>query len=144
MRDGIEPLDTKQTCFLEALLQVPTVLAAAKQANISEATAHRWLKQERFRAALREARRETFAQATARLAAAAVDAVDALSGVATDNTAEAEVRVKAAQVILNTALKAAETDDVIARLDALQTIRSESDVLELQAKILEERAAAGR
>jgi hypothetical protein len=133
-------LTGKQALLVEALLAAPTVAAAVEQAGVHRTTAWRWMREPGFRSKLREARRNLVALATARMAAASMDAAEALVAIAKSPSAADGARVKAAQTLLNTMLRSAETDDVIERLDALDTIRAESDALETEARILELRA----
>ncbi len=59
-----EQLTTQQHKAIEALLLTNTIVRAAKRANVSEASIYRWMKQESFQTALREARRDILAHTT--------------------------------------------------------------------------------
>jgi hypothetical protein len=109
----------KQEQLIAALLSHPTVEAAAKAIGIADTTAARWMKTPEFQAAYREVRREAMRQTTARLQEAAREAVDALREV--QRTGESEsARVSAARTILEQSIKAADMEDVQARLEALE------------------------
>jgi hypothetical protein len=114
----------KQEQLIAALLSHPTIEAAAKSIGISDATAWRWMKTSEFQVAYREARREAMRQTTARLQEAAREAVDALREV--QRTGESEsARVSAARTILEQAIKAADLEEVQARLEALEKALTE-------------------
>jgi hypothetical protein len=73
-----------------------------------------------FAEAFRKARREAFSQSVARLQHASNAAVGTLLRVMTDREAPAASRVRAADVVLQTALRGIEMEDLEARLDRLE------------------------
>jgi hypothetical protein len=119
MNDYAE-LEPGQERAIIALLSGPTLRAAASSAGISETTLWRWLREPNFRAAYRRARREALERATSRLAALVETAVEALGEIVADRTVSPHVRVSAASRIVEFALKAAEIEDVQARLEKLE------------------------
>ena len=119
MKDFVE-LEPAQERAIVALLSEPTLRAAASSAGISESTLWRWLRDPAFRVAYRRARQEVLERATARLAALVGVAVEALSEIVADRAVSPHVRVSAASRIVEFALKAAEIEDVQARLEKLE------------------------
>ncbi len=119
--DGI-PLNPQHEKAIAALLHERTIEAAAARAGIGERTLIRWLKAPEFAGAYRAARREVVTLAIVQLQTAAGEAVEVLRTVATDITAPASSRVSAARAILDTSLRAVETEDLAARLDALEVL----------------------
>jgi hypothetical protein len=119
MNDYAE-LEPGQERALIALLSEPTLRAAAASADISETTLWRWLREPNFRVAYRRARQEVLERATTRLAALVDTAVEALGEIVADRTVSPHVRVSAASRIIEFALKAAELEDVQARLEKLE------------------------
>src|SRR2546428_4857936 len=115
-----EKLKRKQDQAVAALLLHPTLATAAKAVGVGEKTLWRWLRDEGFSAAYREARREAVSQAIARLQQVATEAVDALRGVMSDMAVPAPARVSAAKVVLEMAVKAVEVEDLEHRLKALE------------------------
>jgi hypothetical protein len=113
-------LEPGQERAIIALLSEPTLRAAASSAGISETTLWRWLREPSFRVAYRRARQEVLERATIRLAAIAEAAVEALGEIVADPTVSPHVRVSAASRIIEFALKAAEIEDVQARLEKLE------------------------
>jgi AcrR family transcriptional regulator len=114
-------LTPKQELLIAALLSSATIQDAAKAAGVSEATAHRWLRNAAgFDAAYRQSRRAAVGQATARLQQVSGAAVSVLVQVMANKTTPASVRVAAASKVLDFAIKAVELEDLDARLLALE------------------------
>ena len=103
-----------------ALLEHPTLEKAAAALAVSDVTLWRWMQNPEFQEAYRKARREAFAQSVARLQHASQAAVGTLLRVMTDREAPAASRVRAADVVLQTALRGMESEDIAARLDRLE------------------------
>jgi hypothetical protein len=103
-----------------ALLEQPTVAAAAHSAGVHRATLYRWLKEPRFQAAYREARREALRLATARLQQISGEAVEALREIVGDRSQQGASRVGAARCILDYAAKMTELEDFGERLARLE------------------------
>ena len=75
---GLKP---SQIRALAALFDSPSIVAAARKAEVGERTLQRWLgEDERFKTALRQAGSETLAQAWLRIQQNASRAVDAIHG----------------------------------------------------------------
>lgn len=115
-------MTAKHEKLLAALLCTPTIQAAAKGAGISESTALRYLKENEFAGAYRDARREVVSHAVTQLQSACGEAVATLREVAGDSEAPAGSRVAAARSILETSLRAIELDDISARVEALESL----------------------
>jgi hypothetical protein len=110
----------KQEEAIAALLTSRNLEEAAKVAKVSPKTLMRWLKVPQFEAAYREARRATFAQSVARLQQASSAAVSTLLKVMIDPNSPASSRVRAADSVLDHALKAIEIEDIEARVAAIE------------------------
>jgi hypothetical protein len=113
-------LEPGQERAIIALLAEPTLKAAAASAGISETTLWRWLREPNFKVAYQRARQEALGRATTRLAALVEVAVEALGEIVADRTVSPNVRVSAASRIVEYALKAAEIEEVQARLEKLE------------------------
>jgi transposase-like protein len=105
---------------IAALLVQRNVEEAARSIGIATQTLVRWMKVPEFQTAYREARRAAFSQATARLQQAMSAVVTTLLKLAVDPNAPAAVKARAAYYILTLATKAMETDDIDARVLALE------------------------
>jgi hypothetical protein len=105
---------------IAALLQAETIRGAAKEAGIAEATLHRYLKDEAFKEAYREAKRAVVDQAVSQLQRSAGKAVKALSGIIDEQDAPASARVSAAKTILEMAMKAVELENLEKRIATLE------------------------
>src|SRR5712691_7854146 len=110
----------RQDRFVLALLEHPTLEKAAAAVGVSDVTLWRSLQKPGFAEAYRKARREAFSQSVARLQHASNAAVGTLLRVMTDREAPAASRVRAADVVLQTALRGMEMEDLEARLDRLE------------------------
>ena len=115
-----ERLQPKQSKALAALLSQPTMREAAKDCGISETTLWRWLNDDAFQAAYRQARRQVVEQAMSELQAACSDAVATLRK--NLNCGAANVEVSAAKTILDQAVKAIELTDMEERLEQLEQL----------------------
>ena len=113
-------LTDKQERAIIALLNQPTITAAADAADIGLRTLHTWLAEPAFSDAYRTARREATQQAIARLQQVSSDAVQVLADIMNDTSAPKTVRVSAASKVLDTAIKSVELDDLAARIAALE------------------------
>ena len=120
MRAHGEKLSRKQEQTIAALLTCDSLTAAAAGCGIAEATLHRWLKDDGFQAAYREARRAVVQQAIVQVQGATGEAVETLRAVMQDADAPASARVSAAKAILETAIRAVELEDLEARIAALE------------------------
>jgi hypothetical protein len=93
---------------------------AARTAGVGVSTLRRWLRLPEFEDAYRKARRDAFSQSTARLQQASSAAVSTLLKVMVDTTSPASSRVRAADSVLDHAVKAIELEDIEARIEALE------------------------
>ena len=95
-------------------------------AGIGTKTLLRWLKLPEFQAAYRQARREAFGQAVARLQQGTSAAATTLLKMMLDPKTPASVRVRAAECVMNQATKAIEIEDIEARVAELERATEES------------------
>jgi len=117
-------LGRKQEDAIAALLTQRNVEEAARAAGIGVRTLLRWLKLPEFQSAYRQARRDAFGQAIARLQQGTSAAATTLLKVMIDPGAPASVRVRAADSVLNHATKAIEIEEIEARVAALEQAAS--------------------
>lgn len=113
-------LPRKQEAAIMALLSESTLQLAATAAGISESTLRRLLRDEHFAAAYREARRQAFGQAIGQLQHGARKAVATLLRVCDDVGAPAHAQVAAARAVLEMGQKWIETEEMEARLAAIE------------------------
>jgi hypothetical protein len=111
---------------IAALLTQRNVEEAAAAVHISPKTLLRWMREPEFDRAFRAARRATFSQSVARLQQAAPAAVTTLLKTLVDPAAPASVRVRAAECIMNHAIKAIELEDIEGRLAELERAAEET------------------
>jgi hypothetical protein len=110
----------KKEDAIAALLIQRNIEEAAKAAGIGANTLLRWLKVPEFQAAYRQARRDAFGQATARLQQASGATVSTLLKVMVDQNTPASTKVRAADCVLDRAGKAIEIEDIEARVSELE------------------------
>jgi len=124
-----DKLSRKQEQGISALLLQPTLADAATAIGVDERTLRRWLREHpAFQAAYREARRQVVQHAIVQVQQATAEAVATLRTVMQAQTAPASAKVSAAKVILETAVKAVELEDLEARIAALETQTQERTV----------------
>jgi hypothetical protein len=112
--------ERKKESAIAALLTQRNLEEAAKAAGIGTSTLLRWLKEPTFQAAYREARRVAFSQAIARLQQGSMAATTTLLKTMIDPNTPASVRVRAAECVMNHAIKAIEIEDIEARVTELE------------------------
>ena len=105
---------------IAALLTQRNLEEAAKATGIAPNTLLKWLKEPEFQTAYREARRDAFRQAVARLQHGTSAAATTLLKTMIDPGTPASVKVRAAEAIFNHAAKAIEIEDIEARVVALE------------------------
>jgi hypothetical protein len=103
-----------------ALLTHRTTEEAARASGIGSATLLRWQKEPEFQTAYREAKRAAYSQAIARLHYLTSAAVSTLGKVMLDQAKPPATKVRAADSILGHTVKAIETEDIEARVTALE------------------------
>jgi transposase-like protein len=110
----------KQEEAIAALLTQRNIDEAAKSVGIASNTLLKWMKQPEFLTAYREARRDAYRQAIARLQQGTSAAATTLLKTLIDANTPASVKVRAAEAIFNHAAKAIEIEDIDARVSALE------------------------
>ena len=114
-------LSGKQQRALDALLDGANVQTAATLAGINRKTLARWLAHDvTFWNAYQANSRASLQLAARRLTNRLDSAVDLLGEVMLDEEAPAGVRLRAAQLTLDGALRLLETADIVERLDKLE------------------------
>jgi AcrR family transcriptional regulator len=116
-------LRANQQRAITALMTQPTIEKAARAAGVSKATMFRWLAEDEFSGALREASGRLLEGAVATLQAGSGEAVEALRGILADKMASDAAKVSAARTILEMALRVREL------------FEHEQRIAELEAKI---------
>jgi len=104
-----------------ALMSEASIDRAAARAGVTPRSIHRWLNKPKFQRAYRMARRQAFQQATALIVKYAPVAVSTLVRIVTDRSAPHHAQVTAAGLLLRFGRESIQLDDVMARVDALET-----------------------
>jgi len=105
---------------LAALLGGLTQREAAQKTGVTDRTIRDWLRQPAFQAELRRARQTLWLEATTQLHGLTKEAVEALRSIIADEKARAWDRMMAARTVLELTRRAADGDDVQARLADLE------------------------
>ncbi len=105
---------------IAALLTQRNLDEAARAIGVAPNTLLKWMKLPEFDAAYREARRAAFRQSVARLQQGAPAAATTLLKTMIDPDTPASVRIRAAECVMNHAMKAIETEDIEARVTELE------------------------
>ncbi len=125
MKGHGEKLSRKQEAAIAALLSAPTIKDAARGCDVSEVTLWRWLQLREFAAAYRAARRQVVERAVSELQAASGEAVETLKR--NLHCEQANVEIRAAQIILEQAVKGVELMDLQERIERLEEMSASQD-----------------
>lgn len=116
-----EKLTPDQVQALAALLTEKDIKAAAAKAGCGETTLHRWLKEDaNFKSVLGEQKKALLDSTVRRLASVSVKAVNTLEDIMENKKTPAGIRVRAAAIILDQAVKQSEFHDLEDRLKAIE------------------------
>jgi hypothetical protein len=113
-------LNRRQRRFVAALVEAPTIAAAAKAAGIGEATAYRYLQNPDVKQALSQALDTALGQVVARSVGEMGAALETLAEIHRDPGASDSSRVSAARVIYVEGPKLREAFDLAERVTALE------------------------
>ncbi len=118
-----EKRDRRRELAVAALLECPTIHEAARASGVGLTTLYRWVREDaEFQSAYRAAKHAALQQAIGRLSAISGQAVETLRDVMADAEAQAGARVSAARAALDMAVKAAEVEELAARVAALEQL----------------------
>ncbi len=115
-----EKLTRKQEQAIAALLSSGTVKAAAERSGVSEVSLWRWMQLPEFQAQYRAVRRQVVERAVSELQAATGEAVETLRR--NLNCEQANVEIRAAQIIIEQAVKGVELIDLQERIERLEQL----------------------
>ena len=121
----MQGLTKKQEAAIAALLSTSVMKDAAAQVGISDVTLWRWLQLPEFEAAYRAARRQVVERAITELQAAASVAVETLKR--NLHCEQPNVEIRAAQIVLEQAVKGVELIDLQERVERLETLLAEQE-----------------
>ena len=123
MSENVRPerhLTGPQRAALDALASGASRSQAAAIANRTERTLARWLDEPAFQSALSAVTDRAIADAARRLATTLSLAVDTIGDLLADDDTPAHVRLRAAQVAIDSAVKLRELTDLADRVAALE------------------------
>ncbi len=115
----------KQSAVL-ALLEHTTIKNAAAAMGVTERTLYRWLAEEPFKRAFREARREAFGHSISLAQRYTPMAVGTLVKLAGDPKTPPAVRVSASMGIVKIGREGIELDELVGRVEGLEAAAAES------------------
>lgn len=112
-------LSPRKRAGVEAILATSTLVAAAKQAKVTEQTVYNWLKDPEFKAALDSAYDDLFTQTCRRLKKLAGEAVERLASEMDDDDPNRD-RIAAADKLLAHALRYADAVEMKQKVQELE------------------------
>jgi hypothetical protein len=118
--DGMRRLSRKQEKAILALVSSKTVEDAAKVSGIGRATLFKWLQEDVFKNAYRQARSEIVRHAIVQAQSSCSEAVNVLKEIMNSSKSPASTRVSAAKAVLETSIKAVEVEDLISRIEKIE------------------------
>lgn len=113
--------EVKQRNYLEALLTSSNKTEACNKAHISRTTANRYENDPDFKKAYTELQRQAMEYTGNKLRSLTSHAVDTLAGVLDDPDASPSDKTRAAKIILDAGFHVQETQDILQRLDNLES-----------------------
>lgn len=113
--------DAKKQKFLEALLTSNSIKEAYTKAHISRATATRYKKDPDFQAAYHKLQQQIMEFTGNKLRSVTLHAVDTLEAVLDDPEATPSDKSRAAKIILDNAFHVQETEDILQRIEKLES-----------------------
>ncbi len=116
-----ENVSAKQSAVIAALLCSGSVLAAAEKVGCSPRTIHRYLNDESFKIAYRQAKSQLLDGAINLLRNSSVDAVRGLIEIAKDGNSTSSARVTAWRSVLEFGLRGDEQEQIKERLAELES-----------------------
>jgi hypothetical protein len=119
--------ERKMEAAIVALLTQRNMEEAAQAVGVDVKTLMRWNKVPEFQAAYLEARRAAYSQAIARLQQASSAAAATLMRIMVDPAAPASSKVRAAECILDRALRGIEVEDLAYRIGVLEQSTSKEE-----------------
>lgn len=123
-------LSSKQHKAIAALINEPTITAAARAVGVGERTLFTWLSEPNFAEAYRLARREAVSAAIANLQRSASDAAKVLADIMNDVEEKGATRLMAAKTVLEMSIKAVEIEDLEKRIEVLESnLKSQMELL---------------
>jgi hypothetical protein len=117
-------ISRQQEKAMTALLTCPSITAAAQQCGVAEVTLYRWLKQDDFQQAYRDARRQVVQGVIAQCEQAGTALITTLRAIVDNQDTPPMARIQAAKVVLDVMFKAwtfetiAEQEQRLAALEA--------------------------
>ena len=106
--------------LMVALLNCPSVRAAAEETGIAERTIYKRLKRPDFRERFDAYRRQIITNACMALESRMSDAIECLADMMNDGGLSPGIRLRAARSIIEYGLRAYEMTDILPRLEALE------------------------
>ncbi|MBW8013750.1 hypothetical protein E0712_04595 [Lactobacillus helveticus] len=119
--------EQKKQMYLECLLTSSSQKEAYQKAHIAKATAMRYQKDPDFQKQYKEMRRRSMEFTGNRLRELTSKAVDTLSDVMDDPEATPTEQTRAAKIVLDSAFQVANQQDILDRLDKLESEAAEQD-----------------
>lgn len=115
-----EQLTPRQEMLISLLLAGVTIVAAAKNVNITEQTAHRWLKLPHFQAAYKQAQQSLFSQSLQGLQGKIDKAIHTLDRNMDSEDTPASTQVRAAQIVIEQSVSIYKMSELEAKIAALE------------------------
>ena len=118
-------LNTEHVAF--CLLTCPTLKDAAEKAGVSDKTLYRMRKDEEFKVVMKGVRNSIFQEAMGKAQAYSLNALEVLNTIMNTEYATDSSRVAAARTLLELGVSVYESEEIIARLDTLESRLSKND-----------------
>ena len=122
-----DTLTPRQRGAVIALATAPTVEAAAAAAGVSRKTVYRWMDSPAFVAAVEAAQADVLTAAQRKLGAALGAATAAILAIMADDSNPAHVRLRAAEMVIDSLLKLKQVGEFERRLSELEAANGNAE-----------------
>lgn len=123
--DALQGFTVKQAIFITEYAKTDNMTQACAAAGINRGTGYNYMAKREYQHAVQEIRNRAVASAWTSLSAGLQTAVDTVMDVLNSDTATNNVRLRAAELIINQARILTEEQEIIARLDRLEVALGE-------------------
>ena len=120
-------LTSKQRAAVAALVSTPNASAAAEAAGVARSTLYKWMDSPAFVAAIDAAQADVLTAAQRKLGAALGAATGVILRIMADDSNPAHVRLRAAEMVIDSLLKLKQTGEFERRLSELEAANGNAE-----------------
>ncbi len=120
---SMQSLRPRQIQFVSALLTSSSITEAARRVKVSERTARRWIEEnELIKQALEDTKKDIYQSSVNSLKEAMLGSIDVLKACMSDIDISPVARIKAAEILLKTAIEVHSLQEIEERINSLERL----------------------